>query len=173
MRMQPDLAVARLLIRVVIPHCQLLKEAQTMSSRTYKLQVWIVIGGCVVTFLFHRHLFRPWILESYEEGVLDIIANSYPNFLEGIIGSITLGSLGLWFKNGAGTWSPEHETATFFNWVTIVAALYVVTQELNWFTVTRVNVYDPYDVIASVIGLIAVNRVLNSVGLFAYREVAG
>ncbi len=89
------------------------------------------------------------------------------------MGSITLGGLGLWFKNRRGKWSPEHETATFFNWVTIVAALYVVTQELNWYTVTRENVYDPYDVIASILGLIVVNRVLNSVGLFAYREVAG
>ena len=105
--------------------------------------------------------------------MLVIIANSYPNFLEGIMGSIYLGGLGLWFKNRTGKWSPEHETATFFNWVTIVAALYVVTQELNWYTVTRENVYDPYDVIASILGLIVVNRVLNSVGLFAYREVAG
>ena len=150
-----------------------MKEKPALSSWTFKPQVWIVIGACVATFLFHRYLFRPWVLESYEAGVLVIIANSYPNFLEGIIGSITLGGLGLWFKNRTGKWSPEHETATFFNWVTIVAALYVVTQELNWYTVTRENVYDPYDVIASILGLIVVNRVLNSVGLFAYREVTG
>ena len=135
--------------------------------------MWIVIGLSISSFLLHRHFFRPWVLENYETGLLVIVVNSFPNFLEGIIGSISLSGLGLWFKNRKGTWSRESETPAFFNWIAIIAAVYVITQELNWYTITRENIADPYDVVASILGVVLINRILISVGLLAYTNNAG
>ena len=128
------------------------------------------MSACVASFLLHRYFFRPWVLDNIETGFLVIVANSYPNFLEGVIGTIILGGLGLWYKNRNGNWSSEHETPAFFNWVTIVAAAYVITQELNWYAITRENISDPYDIVASILGLVLINRILNSVGLLAYSN---
>ena len=131
--------------------------------------MWIVIGLCISSFLLHRYFFRPWVLESYETGFLVIVVNSFPNFLEGIIGSISLSGLVLWFK----TSPPESETPAFFNWIAIIVVVYVITQELNWYTITRENIADPYDVVASILGVILINRILISVGLIAYKNNAG
>ena len=149
------------------------KQAISLSSWTFKPQIWIVIGLCIVTFLCHRHALRPWVLDRFQTGLFVIVVNSFPNFLEGIIGSISLASLGLWCRNRNGYWQPDKETPTFFNWVTFIAAAYVIPQELNWFTITRENTFDPYDVIASILGLLLINRIMISIGLFAYRTDAG
>ena len=128
---------------------------------------------CVVSFLLHRHFVRTWVLQSYDSGIFVIVVNSFPNFLEAIIGSISLSGLGLLFKNRGAEWSPEKETTAFFNWVTIVATIYVITQELNWYSITRENIFDPYDIVASILGLLIINRILNSVGLLTYTVDAG
>ena len=145
------------------------KEAISLSSWTYKPQIWIAIGLCVASFLCHRHVLRPWVLERFEIGLFVIVVNSFPNFLEGIIGSISLGSLGLWYRNRNGNWKPDKETPTFFNRVTLIAGAYVISQELNWYTITRENTFDPYDVVASILGLFLINRIMVYLGLFAYR----
>lgn len=142
---------------------------QTLNSWTFKSQIWIVIGICVATFLCHRHALRPWVLDNFQTGLFVIVVNSFPNFLEGVMGSISLASLGMWFRNRNGNWDPGKETPAFFNSVTIIAAAYVIPQELNWFTLTRENTFDRYDVIASILGLVLINRIMVSCGLFAYR----
>jgi hypothetical protein len=139
-----------------------------MNASVFKPQIWIVIGVSVASFLLHRHFLRPLVLESFSSGYLVIMVNSFPNFLEGIIGTITLSGLGLWFRNRGKNPSPENETAMFFNWMTIVAVAHVISQELNWYSITRENTYDPYDVVASILGLLVINRILNSVGLLTY-----
>lgn len=144
------------------------KQAIPLRAWTFKPQIWIVIGICIVTFLCHRHAIRPWVLDRFQSGLVVVVANSFPNFLEGIMGSISLASFGLWFKNRNGNWDPDNETPIYFNCVTVIAAAYVIPQELNWFAITRENTFDPNDVFASITSLLFINRILVSTGLFAY-----
>ena len=125
-----------------------------------KTQIWVIYGICTVLFLVHRYLVRSWVIEQSEAGFVLIIVNSLPNFIEGIVGTMLLAGIGLSIRILSRPNQVNLESKLFFNVVSLVAATYVITQELNWYNISRANVYDPYDIVASILGLILINRLL-------------
>ena len=135
-----------------------------MLSDEIDSKVWIVIVGSIVLFLLHRHFVRGWVLQRCHVRLAIIIVNSFPNFIEAIFGTINVAAIAACIairRNGPAQY---HESAASFNWISTITAAFVVTQELNWFSVTRLNVYDPYDVVASILGLVLINRILVRTG---------
>ena len=47
---------------------------------------------------------------------------------------------------------------------TFLAGVYVLSQEVKWHNLGGNNVYDPYDVVASLIGLVVINRIFSHFG---------
>jgi len=134
---------------------------QTRTVKTsIKTQIWVIYGICAVLFLVHRYLVRSWIVEQSEAGFVLIVVNSLPNFIEGIVGTMLLAGIGLSVRILSRPNKVNLESKLFFNVVTLIAAAYVITQELNWYNISRANVYDPYDIVASILGLILINRLL-------------
>ena len=105
----------------------------------------------VVLFALGKHLLRPFVLDSNFPNWADITVLSLPNFFEGVIGVITITALGLYFLGSRGI-GPRKEWIYFF--ALVFSAIYTLTQEFKLHNLGGNNVYDPYDVLFSVIGLV-------------------
>ncbi len=80
-----------------------------------------------------------------------------------------------WFRNRGSDTSPDPnlETAALYNWVTLVAAVYVISQELLPNNINLENTVDSFDVVASWLGLVLINHFLRRVGMLSYSHDAG
>jgi hypothetical protein len=132
---------------------------------TIKTRVWVIYGVCAIVFLSHRYLIRPWVVAEGEVGALLVVVNSIPNLLEGIVGTMLLAGIGLSIRVMSRPNDLVIDSKRFYHVVSLIAGAYVITQETNWFNVTRPNVYDPYDLVASLLGLVIINRLLISGGM--------
>ena len=108
----------------------------------------------LVIFVFAK-LIRPFVLKNFPTKWGDIILLSLPNFFEAIIGVVVLTSIGLvvnqrWLKND---YKLNNKTIYFV--ATVIAAIYVISQELKFHNLGGENVYDPFDVLFSMIGLVS------------------
>lgn len=107
------------------------------------------------------------------DGLLLIIVNSTPNFIEGVVGPMFLAGLVLSYRVMSRPQDSTIESKQFYMNITMIAAIYVVLQETNWMNVTRPNVYDPYDLIASFLGLTLINRLLVAGGMLNRVNTGG
>ena len=105
----------------------------------------------VALFALGKHFLRPFVLERDSPTWADITVLSLPNFFEGVIGVITITALGLYFLGSQGK-DLKKEWVYFF--ALVVSAIYTLTQEFKLHNLGGNNVYDPYDVLFSLIGLV-------------------
>ena len=98
-------------------------------------------------------LSRPTILASAAPEWLKIFSLSFPNLCEAIIGIMTLTMLGLLFKQRFLSPGKQLKEQSIYWLAAIFTTLYVTTQELKWHNLGGHNVYDPMDVLFSIIGV--------------------
>jgi len=107
----------------------------------------------ILLFLFNKIYFRPWILTNESTGLLLIVTYSIPNLIEAIIGTLILTGILLqtrqYFKERIGSFKDAYIHLLAVG----IASIYVISQELELHNIGGNNVYDPYDLIASIIGL--------------------
>ena len=124
---------------------------------------WLVI----LVIAGNKFWLRPWVREHVDSSLLLIVVNSLPNFVEAVIGTVALAGIGLVLR----TRFPQHlskfSDRVIYAIATIMASIYVISQELNFHSLGGNNTYDPYDLVASVIGLVTAAMVLHTHGLLA------
>jgi len=108
-------------------------------------RIQIVVG---VLFVFFKSIRRNVLADKPPEFVQAFLL-SFPNFCEGVIGVLTLTMLGLYFNKKLKI-SNEMIYAT----ATILAAIFVITQEMKIHNLGGNNVYDPNDIVFSIVGLV-------------------
>jgi len=101
-----------------------------------------------------KFLIRPIVIENEITGLIKIFSMSYPNFCEAIAGTIVIAFMllvinGKFGKKGLGL---KEEYIPLISILT--SGIYVLLQEFKIHNIGGTNVYDPYDVIFSIIGLI-------------------
>ena len=106
----------------------------------------------VIIFILGKFVLRPFVLANDYPEFVNIFVLSLPNLCEAVAGVLMLTNLSLminyhWLKNKIGL-------TYIYLLVTLFAALYVILQEMKIHNIGSVNIYDPYDVVYSVIGLI-------------------
>ena len=106
---------------------------------------------CIVLFFFGKAMIRPYVLKNDFPNYADIVVLSLPNFFEGVIGMMTVTMLGL-YSSHALKISIRNKWIYFL--ALILASIYVITQELKIHNIGGNNVYDPNDVVFSIIGLL-------------------
>ena len=116
------------------------------------------------TIGMNKFVFRPWIHNHFEHSFMLILVNSLPNFVEAIIGTVLIAGIGLVVQ--ARFFSKAVKVRTTYTLAALLAGVYVITQELNLHSLGGANVYDPFDVGASILGLITAYIFLNMAGLF-------
>jgi len=92
-----------------------------------------VIFGVVVLFMINKFLLRPYVLASDFPEAVNIFVLSFPNFCEAICGSLLLANIGLSLKS----------------------------RKIH--NLGGRNVYDPFDLLFSVIGLLIAAVILGNV----------
>ena len=113
-----------------------------------------------VAFFVVKGLLRPWVLERDSSSFLVIFVNSFPNLAEAILGTIVLAGIAVALRVNFPKLLGGLEDRWLFTAVCLVAGVYVVSQELGFHDLGGRNVTDPYDVAASVIGVVLMNVLL-------------
>lgn len=117
--------------------------------------------GIIVTFIANKIWIRPFVLEHDVSAILNTFVLSYPNFCEAVVGTILLSYLGLVAKHHGFPLVKNIKNAHIYIIVTLLAAAYVILQEFKIHNLGGRNIYDPYDVLFSVLGLIVTYALLN------------
>jgi len=127
-----------------------------MTSEPLRLRRWVLATyvGLMGVFVANRFVLRPWVVErGGPEGAL-VVVFSVPNFVEAVMGTLVLTALGLLararYPDRLGRVSEE----TVQVGATALAGIYVLTQEFGIHDLGGANVVDPWDAVASVLGLV-------------------
>ncbi|MEP1032003.1 hypothetical protein [Ekhidna sp.] len=108
-----------------------------------------------VLFVICKAWFRPFILDRDFHVIFDIIVLSLPNFFESIVGVLSLTYIGLYLNHRFVKAGEKIKDKHLYLLATLLAAIFVLTQEFKIHNLGGNNVYDPYDVLFSIIGLSA------------------
>lgn len=103
-------------------------------------------------YFLGKFLLRPFVLANNFPEVINIFVLSLPNLCEAVCGLLLLTNISLvsnfyLFKN-------KINVGIIYFAVGIVTSLYVILQELKIHNLGGKNVYDPYDVVFSIVGLV-------------------
>ncbi|AXT61611.1 hypothetical protein D1816_15050 [Aquimarina sp. AD10] len=109
-----------------------------------------IIFGVVLFYLLNKFIVRPYILKGDFIEELNILVLSFPNLCEAIVGSLFLTNVGL-IANAKILKTNE---IYIYSIAIIFASIYVILQELKIHNLGGENVYDHYDVLFSVVGLL-------------------
>ncbi|NNE26959.1 MAG: hypothetical protein HKN09_08965 [Saprospiraceae bacterium] len=102
----------------------------------------------LVPFVFLK-LIRPAVLENSSSEALKIFLLSAPNMFEGVMGVLILTGIGLYLSQ----YLKLKPTLVYISAI-ILTGVYVLTQEFKIHNLGGNNVYDPNDVIFSIIGIL-------------------
>lgn len=122
-----------------------------MSDIRKLARIQIVI---VVLFIFFKAI-RGFVLEQNFPETVDILFLSLPNFWEAVVGILVLTGIGLLINQ---RWlGPSIRLGEKYIYILAVflAGVYVILQEFKIHNLGGNNVYDPYDVAFSIVGLLA------------------
>ncbi len=124
--------------------------------RIIRLQILMI-----VVFILGKGVLRPAVLKRDAPAWLDIFVLSFPNFCEAIVGTITVTGLLLMANARMLSATRQVSDTVIYILATGIAAVYVILQEFKVHNLGGNNVYDPYDVLFSIIGLVVSWFILN------------
>ena len=135
-----------------------------MKEIKIKKYVRYLFGISILLFVLNKLYLMPWILENEFSGFLLILTLSIPNLLEAIIATLILTGILLQLKQSYLSKTNAIKEITLRISAVALAAIYVISQELKFHYLGGNNVYDPYDLIASAIGLVGTFTVIQLFG---------
>lgn len=112
-----------------------------------RLQIAIIVLFVLFKFI------RPDALAGDSPDWIKKTLLSLPNFFEGVIGVLVLTGMGLYVNAKFLDENRRLRTQLLYIIVTIIAGIYTLTQEFKMHNLGGNNVYDPNDVIFSIVGL--------------------
>lgn len=137
-----------------------------MEEIAIKKYVRYLFLGVFVVFVINKLWFRSWVLANDSPRFLEIFVYSYPNFAESLMGTLILIGIALLARlHFKGRWGEVSEESLRLV-ATLVAGVYVISQELGFHNLGGKNVYDPYDLIASILGLSSTYWLSRRYGIF-------
>ena len=125
-----------------------------MKEISIKKYVRYLFGVAILVFFLNKFLLRPWVLENETPEFFQIIVLSIPNLIEAIIGTLLLTGILLQLKHRFNKKIGHIKNEYFYLFAVGLASIYSISQEFKFHNFGGNNVYDPYDVIASLIGFV-------------------
>ena len=125
-----------------------------MKEIAIKKYVRYLFGMAILVFFLNKFLLRPWVLKNETSAFFQIIVLSIPNLIEAIVGTLLLTGILLQLKQHFYKKMGHIKNDYFYIVAVGIASVYSVSQEFKFHNLGGNNVYDPYDVIASIIGLV-------------------
>jgi hypothetical protein len=124
-----------------------------MKEISIKKYIRYLFGVAILVFFLNKFILRPWVLENEMSELFQIIVLSVPNLIEAIVGTLLLTGILLQMKHRFNNKLGHIKDEYFYLFAVGLASIYSVSQEFKFHNLGGNNVYDPYDVIASLIGL--------------------
>ncbi len=124
-----------------------------MKEIAVKKYVRYLFGVGILVFFLNKFLLRPWVLKNETPEFFQIIVLSIPNLIEAIVGTLLLTGILLQLKHRFNKKMGHIKNEYLYLVAVGLASIYSVSQEFKFHNFGGNNVYDPYDVIASLIGL--------------------
>lgn len=143
----------------------LLREEVRLNDLTVRGVTWNIYLINMGIFFLLKLWFRPWLWEQEGFEILKTISNSLPNFIEAYVGVFCISGLFLLAKIKSYSWVRNLSEKWVYAISTVLAAIFVITQEMKFHNLGGRNIYDPNDVVASIIGLVFVFVMLNVYGI--------
>ena len=120
---------------------------------TVKKHIRYLFGIAFLLFLLNKFYLRLWVLENELSGLFQIFVFSLPNFSEAILGTLLLTGILMQLR----LYLPKPnkmKNSLIYLAAVAISTVYVISQELEFHNLGGNNVYDPYDIMASIIGLL-------------------
>ena len=138
------------------------KRMRTMAIKSWVRYAFVIV---FLSFILNKTILKPWVFAHDLPSFMVILVNSFPNFAEAILGTLVLAGMAMVLKDR----QPKHfghlKDGTLYLIVSILAGIYVISQELKFHNLGGNNVYDPYDVVASILGLLLVYGLMQKYGI--------
>jgi hypothetical protein len=99
-----------------------------------------------------------------------IVTYSIPNLVEAIIGTLILTGILLQIRQHFNKKFGSIKDTYIHILAVCIASIYVISQELKFHNLGGNNVYDPYDIVASLIGLIATFGIIQLFGFIKKKK---
>ncbi len=120
-----------------------------MRVKRYIPRIFLV--GLVV-FVINKFIVRPWVLSSTSANSIHIFVLSLPNFIEAVFGALVITYLLFWIQTKK-QFLHRLKASVVYCFSSVLAGIYVVSQEFKLHHLGGHNVFDVYDVVASILGL--------------------
>lgn len=114
----------------------------------------------VLMYICNKFFLRPYILENEFPELLNIFVLSFPNLCEAVLGGLLLTNIGLFAKHKFLKTLSNITEKHVYLFAVLATAVYTLLQEFKVHNLGGNNVYDPFDILFSVIGLITVYSIL-------------
>jgi len=119
----------------------------------------------MVVFPLNKLVVRPIIVKGNYDEIWVILVNSFPNFAEAIFGSILTSMILLKVRERfVENWGRISDIV-IYSCASLITGIYVISQEIKFHNFGGNNIYDPNDVIASIIGVVFMYGLLNKYGV--------
>ena len=135
-----------------------------MKEIPIKKHVRYLFGTAILVFILNKLYLRPWILENDVPNIFLIVTYSIPNLIEAVIGTLILTGILLQTRQYFNQKFGNLKDVYIYIFAVSVASIYVISQELKFHNLGGNNVYDPYDLIASIVGLIGTFVIIQNFG---------
>ena len=129
-----------------------------------KLHVRVLFLGAFVLFVFNKFVVRPRVLDAGLPAFFEVLVNSLPNLSEAIIGTLLVTGIGLGLRARSSGRLGDLSDKVVYLLAVLVSGVYVLSQELKFHNLGGNNVYDPWDLLFSLVGLAAMGVVLARFG---------
>lgn len=134
-----------------------------MREIVIKKYVRYLFGIVFVIFILNKFYLRPWVIKNELSVLFQIVVLSIPNFIEAILGTLILTGVLLQLRQYFDK-EKNIKDATIYMLAVSICSFYVISQELKFHNLGGNNVYDPYDLIASIIGLLITFAIIKIFG---------
>ena len=148
-----------------------LYHIKKMKEIKIKKHIRYLFGIAFLVFILNKLILRPWILEIEAPNILLIFIYSIPNLLEAIIGTLILTGILLQLRQYFNNKFGSIKDISIHILAVSIASIYVLSQELKFHNLGGNNVFDLYDIIASIIGLILTFGIIRMFGFSEKIEI--
>lgn len=145
-------------------------RSRFLNIYSYSTIIWRFYWVVFISFPIAKGLLRPKVLEYFPDSYLALFLLSYPNFVEAVIGSVSIVVILFLLRFRFPKQLKSLKNKTLYIISISVAAVFVITQELKIHNLGGENVYDANDVIASGIGLLVMLFILLKYGIFVPKK---
>ena len=118
----------------------------------------------MLLFILNKIFLRPLIIKNEITGFALILSNYIPNFFEAVMGTLMLTAILIAIRLSFLDTAKILKDSNIHILAVVLASIYVISQELKFHNLGGNNIYDPNDLIASIIGLIGTFIIVEKYG---------